>query len=289
MPDYVRASSLGEALGALAERPLVVLSGGTDFFPARVGRLVEDPVLDVSRIEELRGIHEEEEHVRIGATTTWSDVVRARLGAWFDCLKLAAREVGGPQIQNAGTVGGNLCNASPAADGSPPLMALDAEVELASSTARRRLPLADFIIGNRATRRDPRELLVAVRVPKRSGMGRSTFLKLGARRYLVISIAMVAAVVDADESGRITYAGIAVGSCSPVARRIERLEAKLRGQTVGSDLAALADAADLDVLAPITDVRAGEGYRAEAALTLVKRALSALSWADSGLARIGSA
>jgi CO/xanthine dehydrogenase FAD-binding subunit len=288
-PEYLRAASLDEALGALAEHPRVVLSGGTDFYPARVGRLVEDPVLDISRIGELRGIQEADGQFRIGATTTWSDVLHAPLPGWFDCVKLAAREIGGPQIQNAGTVGGNLCNASPAADGVPPLIALDAEVELASSTARRRLPLADFITGNRVTRRDPGELLVAVLVPKRSDGARSAFLKLGARRYLVISIAMVAAVVDADEAGRIAYAGIAVGACSPVARRIERLEAKLRGQMEDSDLGALADAADLDVLSPIADVRAGDWYRTDAALTLVKRALSALSWEGAGFAGIESA
>jgi CO/xanthine dehydrogenase FAD-binding subunit len=275
--QYVRPVSLSEALDALAERPLVVLSGGTDFYPARVGRLVEEPVLDISGIQELRGIHEEAEHIVIGATATWSEVLQASLPAYFDCLKLAAREVGGVQIQNVGTVAGNLCNASPAADGVPPLLALDAEVELASSTARRRLPLADFITGNRATRRDGGELLVAVHVPKRSTMARSSFLKLGARRYLVISIAMVAVVLDVDAAGRITYAGVAVGACSPVAKRIERLEAKLLGRRLDSNLAALAAGGDLDVLSPISDVRATDWYRTDAALTLVRRALSMIA------------
>jgi CO/xanthine dehydrogenase FAD-binding subunit len=274
--QYLRPESLSEALGALAERPLVVLSGGTDFYPARVGRLVEEPVLDISGIQELRGIDEEAEHIRIGATTTWSEVVHAPLPGYFDCLKLAAREVGGVQIQNTGTVAGNLCNASPAADGVPPLLALSAEVELASSTARRRLPLADFITGNRATRRDAGELLVAVHVPKRSSMARSAFLKLGARRYLVISIAMIAVVLDVDATGRITYAGVAVGACSQVAKRIERLEAKLLGRRLDSNLAALAAEEDFEVLSPISDVRAADWYRSEAALTLVKRALSAV-------------
>ena len=275
--QYVRPVSLSEALDALAERPLVVLSGGTDFYPARVGRLVEEPVLDISGIQELRGIHEEAERIVIGATTTWSEVLQASLPAYFDCLKLAAREVGGIQIQNAGTVAGNLCNASPAADGVPPLLALGAEVELASSTGRRRLPLADFITGNRATRRDAGELLVAVHVPKRSTKARSSFLKLGARRYLVISIAMVAVVLDVDAGERITYAGVAVGACSPVAKRIALLEAKVFGRRLDSSLAALAAEEDLEVLSPISDVRAADWYRTDAALTLVRRAFSAVA------------
>jgi len=274
---YLRPASLEDALGVLAERPLAVLSGGTDFYPARVGRLVEEPVLDISQIEELRGIQEEEQHFRIGATTTWSEVVQTPLPGYFDCLKLAAREIGGVQIQNAGTVAGNICNASPAADGVPPLLALDAEVELASSTGRRRLPLADFITGNRATRRDVGELVVAVCVPKLNRTARSTFLKLGARRYLVISIAMVAVVLDVDETGRITHCGVSVGACSPVAKRIGRLEERLLGQRVDSDLAAFVEVEDLGVLSPITDVRAGDWYRTDAAFTLIRRALSALS------------
>jgi CO/xanthine dehydrogenase FAD-binding subunit len=277
MTEFLRSSSLDDALVALAQRPFVVLAGGTDFYPARVGRAIKEPVLDITRIEELRGIHEEEGHFRIGATTTWSEVVRAQLPPYFDCVKLAAREVGGAQIQNAGTVAGNLCNASPAADGVPPLLALDAEVELASSMGRRRLPVGDFITGNRATRRDAGELLVAVRVPKRSMRARSTFIKLGARRYLVISIAMVAVVIDPDEAGRIAYAGVTVGACSPVAMRIPRLEAKLLGRRIAPGLAALVEAEDLAVLSPITDVRATDSYRTDAALTLVRRALQAVA------------
>jgi CO/xanthine dehydrogenase FAD-binding subunit len=277
MTTFVRTASLDEALAALAERPLVVLAGGTDFYPARVGRAIDDAVLDISAIESLRGIHEEGEHIRIGATTTWSEVVHAALPPYLDCLKLAAREIGGVQIQNAGTVGGNLCNASPAADGVPPLIALDAEVELVSMGRTRRVPLAEFITGNRATRREATELVAAIRVPKRSDGARSAFIKLGARRYLVISIALVAAVLDHDEAGLLTYAGVAVGACSPVARRLDRLEQKLVGRRLGPDLASLVEPTDLEPLSPITDVRGSDEYRLDAVLTLVRRALASVS------------
>src|SRR5262249_4116921 len=130
MGEYLRPTSLDEALRALT-RPWTVLAGGTDFYPARVGRAIDENVLDIGGIAALRGITEQSEGWRLGATTTWSELTETSLPPLFDGLKQAAREVGGRQIQNAGTIAGNLCNASPAADGAPPLLALGAEVELA--------------------------------------------------------------------------------------------------------------------------------------------------------------
>ena len=115
---------------------------GTDFYPARVGRPVDENILDISGIAALRGILGRPGGWRLGATTTWGELIAADLPPLFDGLKQAAREVGGRQIQNAGTIAGNLCNASPAADGVPPLLALDAAVELASRTGSRNVPLS---------------------------------------------------------------------------------------------------------------------------------------------------
>src|SRR6202035_3905975 len=127
-------------------------------------------------------------YIRIGGLTTWTEIVRTPMPRCFDALKSAAREIGGIQIQNRGTVAGNLCNASPAADSVPPLLALDAEVELVSAAGPRRMPLAEFIVGNRKTARQPNEILSQILVPRTVENAASTFLKLGARRYLVISI-----------------------------------------------------------------------------------------------------
>ena len=149
MADYLRPTSLDEALGALAERPWTMLAGGTDVYPANVGRPIADDVLDVSALPELRAIAVSDGVVRIPALATWTDVVRAELPAAFDGLKAAARSIGGVQIQNRGTVVGNLCNASPAADGLPNLMALDARVELSSRAGRREMPVGEFVEGNR--------------------------------------------------------------------------------------------------------------------------------------------
>jgi CO/xanthine dehydrogenase FAD-binding subunit len=269
---YVRPRTLDEAVQALDTPGMQILAGGTDFYPAHVGRTVTAPVLDITGIGEIGGIVTAADHVRIGAGTTWSQFVAAPLPACFDGLKAAAREVGSIQIQNRATVAGNLCNASPAADGVPPLLTLDAEVELTSRTGTRRLPLARFIIGNRKTERQANEILSAIIVP-RTIDGPSSFVKLGARRYLVISIAMVAAAIERDGTGAVSQARIAVGSCSAVARRLPELEQRMRGAPCKPGLGDLVEASHLAPLSPIDDVRATAEYRRDAARTLVARAI----------------
>ncbi|WP_187971551.1 FAD binding domain-containing protein [Aquibium microcysteis] len=273
MPRYARPTTPDEAIARLADGTWTVLAGGTDFYPAQSIRPIGSDILDIGAIEALRGIRHDGADICIGAATTWSDVVRARLPAGFDALKLAAREVGSVQIQNAGTIAGNICNASPAADGVPALLVLDAEVELASVRGTRRLPLQDFVLGNRRTARTPDELLTAIRVPAASGAGRSRFFKLGARRYLVISIAMAAVRVETDGQGRIARCAIAVGACSAVARRLERLEADLVGKPADATALGVVDARHFDGLSPIDDVRGTAAYRLAAAREIVGRAL----------------
>ena len=276
MPRFERPATVMQAASLLASGPWALLAGGTDLYPAHVGRPLALPVLDLSSIASLRGISREDRGWRIGATTPWTDVIRADLPPLFDALKAAANEVGGVQIQNAGTVAGNLCNASPAADGTPVLMAMGASVLLASERGERELPIEDFVLGPRRTARAKDELVVAIRVPARSSNARSAFIKLGGRRYLTISMTMVAAVIDRGDAGRVVHAGIAVGSCSAVARRLPALEVKLLGAVVDSDLAALVEPADLARLTPIDDLRASAAYRLDATLTLLRRALGSL-------------
>jgi CO/xanthine dehydrogenase FAD-binding subunit len=276
MGTYLRPDRLDDALGALAERPWTLLAGGTDVYPARVGRVVDDDVLDVTALPRLRAISTAGGVVRIPALATWTDVVRHDLPAAFDGLKAAARAVGGVQIQNRGTVCGNLCNASPAADGLPNLMALDARVELMSTSSVREVRAGDFVVGNRRTVRRADELVTAVYVPLPGKAARSTFLKLGSREYLVISIAMVAAVIDFADDGRIAAARIVVGACSEVPQRIEAAEARLVGRAPSPSLVDEIVASDLSGLSPIDDVRATAGYRRQVALTLVRRAVAEL-------------
>jgi len=272
---YSRPKTLDAALHVLAQDGGQILSGGTDFFPALGDRPAPDRVIDISGLAEIKGIAVEADHIRIGGLTTWSQLVATPLPRCFDALKSAAREIGGIQIQNRGTVAGNLCNASPAADSVPPLLALDAEVGLISEAGSRRMSLADFIVGNRKTVRRPDEILANVIVPRTLDDARSVFLKLGARRYLVISIAMVAAVVQTDNAGRVAEARIAIGSCSAAARRLTALEHALVGIPARIGLGTIAQAEHLAQLSPIDDVRATASYRNDAALTLVRRALDA--------------
>ena len=275
MGAYLRPRGLEEALQALT-RPFTVLAGGTDFYPARVGRSVTEDILDVAGIAALRGISETEAGWRVGATTTWSELVEAPLPPLFDGLKQAAREVGGRQIQNSGTIAGNICNASPAADGAPALLALDAAVELASQDGTRRLPLASFITGVRKTARQPGELVVALHVPRPSHEARSAFVKLGERRYLVISIAMASAVVEVAD-GKVAAARIAVGACSPVAQRLPLLEQALIGASFDATLGERVEPSHLTPLSPIDDIRGSAAYRGDVSLVLLRRLLTKVS------------
>ena len=273
---FLRPTDLSAALTALKGRPWAVLAGGTDFYPARVGRPLPDAILDITALAGLRGVREEAAVYRIGALTTWSEVLAAPLPSAFDGLKRAAREIGGRQVQNAATLAGNICNASPAADGIPALLALEAEVELSAHDGMRRLPLASFVAGGRRTQRRPEELVTAILIPRWSARARSTFCKLGARRYLVISIVIVAATLEVGADGTVVRAAVAVGACSEVAQRLARLEAKLLGKPLAPALADQVRPDDIAALTPISDIRGSAEYRRDAAVTLVRRALTEL-------------
>ena len=268
---YLRPATLEEALDRLAAGARL-LAGGTDVMTQAGEAGLAGDIVDLSGLRALSGVTHEPGQIRLGGATTWSEIARADLPPAFDALKAAAREVGSVQIQNRGTLAGNLCNASPAADGVPPLLVLDAQVELVSPRGRRRLPLADFLTGPRRTARAADEILAALLCPVPPPGLRSTFLKLGARRYLVISIAMVAVALDI-EAGHVREARIAVGACSPVARRLPAAEARLAGQPAQAGLGEALRPEDFAALSPIDDLRASADYRREAALTLTRRAV----------------
>jgi CO/xanthine dehydrogenase FAD-binding subunit len=277
---FLRPTLLDEALGALAGgapggAPWVVVAGATDHYPARVGRAPVGDVLDVTALEGLRGVLAVDGGWRIGALTTWTDLVEAELPPLFDGLRAAALAVGGAQIQARATIAGNLCNASPAADGTPNLLALDAVVELASARGARRVPVGQFVTGNRRTVRGADELVTGIFVPApiEGTTARATFEKLGSRAYLVISIVMVGVVVEVDRDGQVARARIAVGACSEVAQRLPDLEAELTGRPATPASAAILRAEHLAGLSPIDDVRGSAAYRRDAAVTVVRRAL----------------
>ncbi len=273
MGRYARPSTLTEALDLMAQGGRRLLAGGTDLYPGS-GPTLSGDILDLTGVDRFTGLEPAADGgLRIGACTTWSQIADADLPPALDALRVAARQVGGRQIQNVGTIGGNLCNASPAADGVPPLLAVEARVELVSPRGIRDLPLAEFITGPRQTALRPDEALAAVLIPGAAFTGRSAFVKLGARAYLVISIAMVAARI-VTEGGRVREAAIAVGACSAIARRLPVVEAALMG-AAASEIADRIDPAEVAAaLAPIDDVRATAAYRAGAAAELVHRAVN---------------
>jgi len=277
---YERPSTLDAALGMLGETgpDWTILAGGTDIFPIMTNEAAwsgpkSRNFLDISAIPDLLGIQEEPDGYRIGALVTWGELTRSKLPSVFDCLREAGREVGGTQIQNRGTLVGNVCNASPAADGIPALVTLGANLELSSIGGRRTIPVEEFVVGNRNTALAPNEIVTALTIPNHSPETRSTFLKLGTRRYLVISIAMVSVLIEPDEHDRIKRARIAVGACSASAQRLVDLEDLLAHVPANEDLTEFVRPSHLDALTPIDDVRATAAYRKRAAFELTRRAL----------------
>lgn len=276
--DYLRPADLDEAIRLRQGTGFALLAGGTDLYPAiEHGRRCAG-LIDLSRVEALRGpVRIEGDSCILPALTTWDALRHAALPPLFDALKAASGEIGGRQIQNTGTLGGNLCNASPAADGNAVLLALDASVLLAGPAGRRELPLGEFLLGNRRTALEAGEILAAIRVPLRRGRHGSAFRKLGARRYLVISIVMACVVVEDDGAGRATGVRVSVGACADRPLRLPALEARIEGRPI----AALGNVAmtedDLAPLRPLDDVRGSADYRMAGARALVQEALAALA------------
>ena len=253
-----------------------MLAGGTDVYPQHVGRTLTPPVIDIGGLAELRGVERTGDGYRIGALTRWADVATADLPGCFDGLRAAARQVGSVQVQNAATVGGNLCNASPAADGIPPLLTLDASVELTSTAGRRVVPLDAFLTGYRQTALRPDELLTAVLVPS------------GRRGCAVRVLEARAPPLPGDlgrDGGGVSWWSMrrvswwTPGWRSGRARRWRSVSARSsRSWWAGRLRRSIAPAisAHLSSLSPIDDVRATADYRRAAAAVLVSRALASL-------------
>lgn len=268
---YFAPSSLKDALEVARDFGGQIVAGGTDIFPAAKQGQRPGLLLDVTGIPDLKTISHDQDGTRIGAAVTWTQVVNAELPTSFAALKQAALEVGSIQIQNAGTIAGNLCNASPAADGVPPLLAMNASVEMASrDRGTRTLPLSDFLLDVRQTALAPDELVTAILIPKDADDMGAAFEKLGSRKYMVISITMTAAMVSCDTDGKISEARVAIGACSAVAQRLPELESSLVGQ-MPQDIRI--DPALLSQLSPIDDVRGTKEFRLDVVAEQCARAV----------------
>ena len=269
---YAKPKNMGEAISLLASGKWEIVAGGTDLFPSLNEGDVNFDILDISRLAELRGIQETQADWIIGALTTWADLEKTTLPSAFNALLQAGREIGSLQIQNRGTLVGNLCNASPAADGVPPLLVLDAILDLVSTRGSRTIPLSKFIKGNRKTARRSDEIVKCVRIPKENCGGKSAFAKLGSRKYMVISIVMTAAKLEICKQNLIHKSAISIGACSETAQRMTSIESAINGKSIGEALNAI-NAEHIANLDPLSDIRASREYRFHAAQELIKRTL----------------
>jgi CO/xanthine dehydrogenase FAD-binding subunit len=267
-----------EALAFLAEygADALPIAGGTNVVvDLRAGKHEPRTLMDITRLPGLRCVQRDNGHLVIGGGTTISDLLFDPLIAQHAAaLREAAAVFANPLIRNRATVGGNLADASPAADTAPPLLALDAEVELASQGGIRRVPLADFLVGVRKTLRRPDELLTAVRfpVPPASGSA-SHFQKVGLRKADAISVLSAAVAVTCDAAGRCTAARIALGALAPRPMRATAAETVLVGEKLTP--AAIAEAARLagEAVRPINDIRGSADYRRQVTEVIVQRLL----------------
>jgi xanthine dehydrogenase small subunit len=260
-----RPRTLREALRILAGEPLVPIAGCTDVYVGlQFGTEAATGFLDLWGLDELRGIAAAGRGLRIGALATYRDLIGSRLvRTRLPMLAAAAREIGGAQIQNRGTVGGNIANASPAGDTLPVLLAADATIVLRSLAGERRVALAAFYTGYRASVRRPDELIVAVEIPPVAG--RQWWRKVGTRRAQAISKVMMAGV-------RGDQVRVALGAVAPTPRLA--LDAG-RALADGRSLAEAQAALDAEI-APIDDLRSTAEYR-----RAVSRHLLACFWSDT--------
>ena len=272
--------NLSEALALLARDPGVwkPFAGGTDLMVLlEAGKLSHNRYLSVAKLDDLRGIEVGDAEVILGALTTYAEIQRHPvLQAEFPLLCAAARETGSVAVQNRGTLGGNIVNASPAADSPPALLVYDAEIELVSQHSARWLRYHGFHSGYKKMQLAPEELLRAIRLPRRAKKWRQYYRKVGTRKAQAISKVCFAGVALV-ENGAIGDVRIALGSVAPIVQRVVKTEDALRGSKVTPAVIAAARETLAREIAPIDDIRSTAQYRLRVAQNLLEEFLSQLA------------
>lgn len=273
-PPVTSPTSLPDALAILAAEPARPIAGGTDLMVALTGELGPPPerVLDLWRLDELRGIGVDGGDMSLGALTTYTEIRRSpACREHVPALVEAAATIGAAQIQNRGTLGGNVANASPAGDTLPVLLALDASFVLASVRGERMVPAREFWTGYRTTALAPDELLVRIRIPLAAGR-ETRFRKVGTRRAQSISkVVLALSYRDGSQSGPWSEVRVALGSVAPTPIRVARTEAALEGQPPTPQVADAAAETLASELRPIDDVRSTAEYRRLVAARVLHR------------------
>jgi carbon-monoxide dehydrogenase medium subunit len=273
--QYHAPKSLEGALALLAEQENVMpMIGGTDLVIAmREEAATPSHVVDLNEIPELNYITEEEGYIKIGATTTHSQVASDPLVNELPALYDAVSRIGSPQIRNRGTITGNICNASPAADTAPPLLVHDAEVVVKSLDDERIMPLEDLFAGPKINSLEPDELLTEIRVPMPNGGTASSFKRIGRRKAFTLSIVSAAAFIQME--GKICVdANLAFGCVAETPIRAPDAEAVLINSELDEEAIEEASKIVYDTVQPITDVRGTAEYRKDMCPVLMKRAIA---------------
>jgi len=282
VPSYqlISPASLGEALDVLANdnetwRPF---AGGTDLMVLlEAGKLSHQNYVNIWNLRELRGIDVTAKEITLGALTTYTDVQsNSILREEFPMLCQAASETGGLAIQNRGTLGGNIVNASPAADSPPALLAYDAELELVSKQGERRIPYSSFHQGYKQMDIRPGELLRAIRLPRNEKELTHYYRKVGTRKAQAISKICFAAVANVVDE-KVSHVRIAMGSVAPIPIRCIKTEAALLGKSINEETLKTATDTLAAEISPIGDVRSTKDYRLKVSLNLLADFLSQLN------------
>jgi len=271
--------SLADALALLKTEPGIwkPFAGGTDLMVLLdAGKLGHRNYVNIWGLDELRGIDVTDTHVTLGALTTYTDVQsHPILQNEFPMLSQAASETGGLAIQNRGTLGGNIVNASPAADSPPALLVYDAEIELVSTGGSRWLPYNGFHTGYKQMLIAPDELLARIRLPRNTRGASHYYRKVGTRKAQAISKVCFAGLARIDQE-RIEDVRIAIGSVAPIIVRCVETENTLRGQKPGAETTQTACASLSREISPIDDIRSTAKYRLQVAKNLLTDFLSTL-------------
>ena len=274
IPSYqlTTPASLADALALLGDEPGVwkPFAGGTDLMVLlEAGKLPHRNYVNIWPLRELRGIDVSDTHVTLGALTTYTDVqVNPVLQSEFPMLCQAASETGGLAIQNRGTLGGNIINASPAADSPPSLLAYDAEIELVSRAGSRWIPYDGFHTGYKQMNLQPGELLTRIRLPRNTAALKHYYRKVGTRKAQAISKVCFAAVAQIND-GRVATACIVLGSVAPIVLRCKQTEDALHNQELNDETVSRARETLMREISPIDDVRSTADYRLRVAANLL--------------------
>jgi xanthine dehydrogenase FAD-binding subunit len=276
----LRPGTVAAALAAYARTPAALpFAGGTDLMVAwNLGELNNRVVLDLSRLLEWTRIGRTKSVLSIGALATHTALQRHdRVRRHFGLLAAACATIGGVQIQNRGTIGGNIANASPAADTFPALAVYDARVVLASAAGHRVLPLLEVFSGPKRTTLRPGELIEAVELPFPGRPERQLFRKVGTRAAQAISKTVLAALIWLGDDGTVEEARLALGSMAPTVRRLTQVERCLAGRPLSPAVAREAATLVAADVAPIDDIRSTAAYRLAASQRLVEGFLVSVS------------